>query len=116
MELLSTEFWDCLEPQNVVGKTHILPYHDSGTCSPLSCRAHGGCVPDEGSAGALASGTKRWYVPNRYKDIKMTLRYAHLAPYHMLNAVNRLDNVLNEKAEVYRNCIIFKEANDAYDL
>ncbi len=55
-------------------------------------------------------------MPNRYKDIKMTLRYAHLAPYHMLNAVNRLDNVLNEKAEVYRNCIIFKEANDAYDL
>ena len=31
------------------------------------------------------------------KSLKMTLRYAHLAPSHMSNAVNMLDDVLNEK-------------------
>jgi integrase len=32
-----------------------------------------------------------------HKSLKMTLRYAHLAPSHMSNAVNMLDDVLNEK-------------------
>ncbi len=32
-----------------------------------------------------------------HKDIKMTLRYAHLAPSHKVKAVNVLDNALNEK-------------------
>lgn len=32
-----------------------------------------------------------------HKDIKMTLRYAHLAPSHKVKAVNILDNTLNEK-------------------
>ena len=48
-----------------------------------------------------------------HKDIKMTLRYAHLAPSHMLNAVNMLDNALSQKPEVHKNCIILKEASDA---
>lgn len=30
-----------------------------------------------------------------HKDIKMTLRYAHLAPSHMVNAVNVLDSTIN---------------------
>jgi integrase len=30
-----------------------------------------------------------------HKDIKMTLRYAHLAPAHKLRAVDILDNALN---------------------
>lgn len=48
-----------------------------------------------------------------HKDIKMTLRYAHLAPSHMLNAVNMLDIALSQKPEVHKNCIILKEASDA---
>jgi len=32
-----------------------------------------------------------------HKDIKMTLRYAHLAPSHKVKAVDILDNTLNEK-------------------
>ncbi len=32
-----------------------------------------------------------------HKDIKMTLRYSHLAPAHMKNAVNVLDTAMNEK-------------------
>lgn len=34
-----------------------------------------------------------------HKDIKMTMRYAHLAPSHMINAVNMLDTVLSEKTK-----------------
>lgn len=34
-----------------------------------------------------------------HKDIKMTLRYAHLAPSHMANAVSMLDTVLSEKTK-----------------
>jgi integrase len=30
-----------------------------------------------------------------HKDIKMTLRYAHLAPSHKVKAVDILDNTLN---------------------
>jgi hypothetical protein len=30
-----------------------------------------------------------------HRDVKMTLRYAHLAPAHKLKAVNILDNALN---------------------
>lgn len=30
-----------------------------------------------------------------HKDIKMTLRYAHLAPSHKMKAVDILDNVLD---------------------
>lgn len=47
-----------------------------------------------------------------HKDIKMTLRYAHLAPSHMANAVNILDTVFTEKSELHKNCIILKEVND----
>ncbi len=32
-----------------------------------------------------------------HKDIKMTLRYAHLAPSHMVKAVDILDGTLNGK-------------------
>lgn len=32
-----------------------------------------------------------------HKDIKMTLRYAHLAPEHMVKAVDILDTTLNGK-------------------
>ncbi len=32
-----------------------------------------------------------------HKSLTMTLRYAHLAPSHMVNAINILDNTLNEK-------------------
>lgn len=32
-----------------------------------------------------------------HKSLNMTLRYSHLAPSHMKNAVNILDNTLNEK-------------------
>ncbi len=32
-----------------------------------------------------------------HKSLTMTLRYSHLAPSHMVNAVNVLDNMLNEK-------------------
>jgi len=31
-----------------------------------------------------------------HKDIKMTLRYAHLAPAHKRKAVNVLDTLLNQ--------------------
>jgi integrase len=37
-----------------------------------------------------------------HKDIKMTLRYAHLAPAHKRKAVNVLDTILNPSA----NCTI----------
>jgi site-specific recombinase XerD len=30
-----------------------------------------------------------------HKDIKMTLRYAHLAPAHKMNAVNVLDDLFS---------------------
>jgi len=32
-----------------------------------------------------------------HKSLTMTLRYSHLAPSHMVKAVDILDNVLNEK-------------------
>jgi integrase len=32
-----------------------------------------------------------------HKSLTMTLRYSHLAPSHMANAVNVLDNTLNGK-------------------
>ncbi len=32
-----------------------------------------------------------------HKSLKMTLRYAHLAPSHLVKAVNILDNALNKK-------------------
>ncbi len=34
-----------------------------------------------------------------HKDLKMTLRYAHLAPSHKVKAVDILDNTLNQKKE-----------------
>ena len=34
------------------------------------------------------------------KDIKMTLRYSHLAPAHMKKAVNILDSKLKENSTV----------------
>jgi len=48
-----------------------------------------------------------------HKDIKMTLRYAHLAPTHMVNAVNILDVALSEKNELHKNCINLTVASDA---
>jgi hypothetical protein len=33
-----------------------------------------------------------------HKTLTMTLRYAHLAPSHKVNAVDILDGVLNEKS------------------
>lgn len=33
-----------------------------------------------------------------HKEIKMTLRYAHLAPAHKVKALNILNNVLNKPA------------------
>ncbi len=38
-----------------------------------------------------------------HKDIKMTLRYSHLAPAHLANAVNVLDQVLNNAPEIKVN-------------
>jgi len=32
-----------------------------------------------------------------HKDIKMTLRYSHLAPSHLVKAVDLLDKTINEK-------------------
>jgi integrase len=34
-----------------------------------------------------------------HKSLKMTLRYAHLAPMHFSNAVNTLNNIMREKAQ-----------------
>jgi len=34
-----------------------------------------------------------------HKDIKMTLRYSHLAPHHVKKAVEVLDRALAEKTE-----------------
>ena len=34
-----------------------------------------------------------------HKDIKMTLRYAHLAPGHNRKAINVLDKILRENSE-----------------
>jgi hypothetical protein len=34
----------------------------------------------------------------RHEDIKMTIRYAHLAPAHKRKAVNVLDSLLNPPA------------------
>jgi integrase len=38
-----------------------------------------------------------------HKDIKMTLRYAHLAPAHMKNAVDVLDTTMNKKVSISQN-------------
>ena len=32
-----------------------------------------------------------------HKDIKMTLRYAHLAPSHKVEAIQKFDTYLNKK-------------------
>lgn len=37
-----------------------------------------------------------------HKDIKMTLRYAHLAPAHKLKAVEILDRTLTEKPTIQK--------------
>jgi site-specific recombinase XerC len=38
-----------------------------------------------------------------HKDIKMTLRYSHLAPSHKVNAVNILDKTINaEKSTIQK--------------
>jgi integrase len=42
-----------------------------------------------------------------HKDIKMTLRYAHLAPSHKVKAVNILDNALNGKTVAKEDCYNF---------
>ena len=42
-----------------------------------------------------------------HKDIKMTLRYAHLAPSHKVKAVDVLDNTLNGKTAKSENCYNF---------
>jgi len=42
-----------------------------------------------------------------HKDIKMTLRYAHLAPSHKVKAVDVLDNTLNGKTVKNENCYNF---------
>lgn len=47
-----------------------------------------------------------------HKDIKMTLRYAHLAPSHMINAVKMLDTVLSEKNELHKNSIILMDSSN----
>ena len=38
-----------------------------------------------------------------HKDIKMTLRYAHLAPSHMVKAVDMLDGALNGVTQKVHN-------------
>jgi hypothetical protein len=40
-----------------------------------------------------------------HKSLKMTLRYAHLAPAHMLKAVDVLDNTLNGKISTIQSTI-----------
>ena len=40
-----------------------------------------------------------------HKSLTMTLRYAHLAPSHMVKAVDILDSALNEN-ELHRNCTV----------
>ena len=35
-----------------------------------------------------------------HKTLAMTLRYSHLAPSHMVKALDILDNALNEKNEL----------------
>jgi integrase len=40
-----------------------------------------------------------------HKTLTMTLRYSHLAPSHKVNAVNVLDDRLNEN-ELHKNCTI----------
>jgi site-specific recombinase XerD len=47
-------------------------------------------------AGAVLTTVSKLFG---HKDIKMTLRHAHLAPSHMINAVNLLDTVLSEKTK-----------------
>ena len=42
-----------------------------------------------------------------HKDIKMTLRYAHLAPSHKVKAVDILDNTLSGRVEKNENCYNF---------
>jgi integrase len=37
-----------------------------------------------------------------HKDIKMTLRYAHLAPSHKVKAVNILDGIINETPTIQK--------------
>ncbi len=37
-----------------------------------------------------------------HKDIKMTLRYAHLAPTHKVKAVNVLDGTINETSTIQK--------------
>jgi len=37
-----------------------------------------------------------------HKDIKMTLRYAHLAPHHTKRAVDILDSTINETPTIQK--------------
>ena len=37
-----------------------------------------------------------------HRDLKMTLRYAHLAPSHKTAAVDKLDNLLTEKSSIQK--------------
>jgi len=46
-----------------------------------------------------------------HKDIKMTLRYAHLAPAHKRNAVNVLDSLLNP-SKTSTNCTITSQETE----
>jgi len=38
-----------------------------------------------------------------HKDIKMTLRYSHLAPAHMKNAVDVLDTTMNKNSSTIQS-------------
>ena len=47
-----------------------------------------------------------------HKDIKMTLRYAHLAPSHKANSVSKLENIFESVQKVY-NMEEYKNADIA---
>jgi integrase len=46
-----------------------------------------------------------------HKSLKMTLRYAHLAPAHMAKAVNILDSALSGKISSVGECLLETHGN-----
>jgi hypothetical protein len=52
-----------------------------------------------------------------HKSLKMTLRYSHLAPSHIANAVDMLDNAINGRPiQLYRNYTVEPNSEGLRDV